>query len=141
MTRLAWLALGAVGGAIMTTLTLTVVYFFVASPLRRLERASGLELPPAVRLVWERDQRDQFLGQGFTLRAFSAPADAASAWAADCPDSYTAKRLDASEIWSKLREQDLAAASPACVKKSESTNHEEIVVIASGQIFHMAIDR
>jgi len=141
MKRVGWFALGAAAGATLTAVALVVAYFLVASPIRRLERASGLDLPPTVRVLWERDQRDQFFGQGFTLRAFTAPTEVASAWVADCPRSFSSRRLDESGIWLKLQEHGLEGASPACVMKSESTNHEEIVVIASGQIFHMAIDR
>jgi hypothetical protein len=141
MKRASLLGLGAIGGAVAATITLVLAYILIASPVLRLESASGLELPPHVRLAWERDQRDQFLGQGFTLRAFSAPSDALGAWVADCPRSFLATRLDESGIWSKLQEQGLEGDLPACVKKSESGTHQEVVVIASERIFHMLLDR
>jgi hypothetical protein len=141
MKRVVWLGLGAVVGAVAAAITVVFAYFLIASPMRRLESASGLELPTNVRLAWERDQRDQFLGQGFTLRAFRVPSDAARAWVADCPRNFASMRLDESGIWSKLQEQGLEGDLPACVKKSESTTHQEVVVIASEQIFHMSVDR
>lgn len=141
MKRAAWLGLGAIVGALAAVITVVLIYFLIASPVRRLERASGLELPSNVRLAWERDQRDQFLGQGFTLRAFSAPSEAARAWVAGCPRSFSSMRLDESGIWAKLQEQGLEGGSPACVKRSESATHQEVVVIASEQIFHMSLDR
>jgi hypothetical protein len=141
MKRAVWLGLGAVVGAVAAAIALVLAYFLITSPVRRLESASGLDLPPNVRLVWERDQRDQFLGQGYTLRAFSAPSEAARAWIADCPGSFSSIRLGESGIWAKLQEQGLEEGLPACVKKSESATHQEVVVIASEQIFHMSLDR
>jgi hypothetical protein len=139
--RAVWLGLGAVVGAVAAAIALLLAYFFIASPVRRLESASGLDLPPNVHLAWERDQRDQFLGQGFTLRAFSAPSEVARAWVAGCPRGFSSMRLDESGIWAKLQEQGLEGGLPACVKKSESATHQEVVVIASEQIFHMSLDR
>lgn len=136
-----WLGLGAVVGAVAASTALVLAYVLIASPVRRLEGASDLELPPNVRLAWERDQHDQFLGQGFTLRAFSAPSEAAREWVANCPRTFSSMRLDESGIWTKLQERGLEGDSPACVKKSESATHQEVVVIASEQIFHMSLDR
>ncbi|MGH7429943.1 MAG: hypothetical protein ACREJ4_16530 [Candidatus Methylomirabilaceae bacterium] len=141
MKRALWLGLGAAVGAVAAAIVLVLAYFTIASPVRRLETASGLDLPSNVRLAWERDQRDQFLGQGFTLRAFNAPSEAARAWVADCPRRFSSMRLDQSGIWTKLQEQGLEGGSPACVKKSESATHQEVVVIASERIFHMSLDR
>jgi len=141
MKRAAWLALGAVVGAVAASIALVVAYFLIASPVRRLESASGLELSTNVRLSWESDQRDQFLGQGFTLRAFSVPPRVARAWVAECPRGFSSVRLDESGIWTKLQQQGLEGGLPACVKKSESTTHQEVVVIAGEQIFHMSVDR
>lgn len=139
--RVGWLGLGAVVGAVAAAIALVLAYSLIASPMRRLESASGLDFPSEVRLAWERDQRDQFLGQGFTLRAFRAPSEAARAWVAECPRNFSSMRLDESGIWSQLQEQGLEGGLPACVKRSESATHQEVVVIASEQIFHMSVDR
>lgn len=136
-----WLGLGVAIGAVVAVISYVLAYFLIASPGRQLESASGLDLPPNVRLVWEQDQRSQFLGQGFTLRAFSAPSEAARAWVAECPRDFLSMRLDESGIWAKLQEQGLEGGLPACVKKSESATHQEVVVIASEQIFYLSMDR
>jgi hypothetical protein len=141
MKRAVWLGLGAVVGAVAAPIALVLAYALIASPVRRLEGASGLELPPKVRLAWERDQHDQFPSQGFTLRAFSAPSEVAREWVENCPLTFSSMRLDESGIWSELQEQGLEGGSPACVKKSKSATHQEVVVIASEQIFHMSLDR
>lgn len=50
-------------------------------------------------------------------------------------------RIDESGIWAKLQEQGLEGGLPACVKKSESATHQEVVAIAGEQIFHLSVDR
>jgi hypothetical protein len=141
MKRTVWLGLGAIIGSLVAVIIVLSAFFLIASPARRLETASGLELPSNVRLVWELDQRDHFFGQGFTLRAFSAPSETARVWVAGCPRGFSSMRLDESEIWAKLREQGLEGDSRACVKTSESATHQEVVVIAGEHIFHMSLDR
>ena len=141
MRNIVWLGLGAIIGAVAATITLVVAYFFFASPVRRLESVSGLELPPRARLSWERHERSGFLGQGFTLHAISVPKETAKIWLADCPLSFSSARLDESGIWSKIKERGVEGSTLACVMSIESATRQEVVVVSTEQIFHLSLDR
>lgn len=141
MSRLAWIGVGATGVSMLVAIVFTISYIVIKSPTGRLQSVSGLDLPSTVRFVWERTEREQFLGQGFTLHAFNAPSKLTARWLADCPMGFSSEQLEASGIWSKLQEQGLDGQTQACVMRKESTYHVDTIVISTGQIFHMALDR
>lgn len=133
-TRIGMLAIVGAGLAALALL------LWLRSPLLLLEHYAGFDLPSGIRFTMETTSRDQFFGQGFTFRVFSAPPDSAAQWKTSCPTGFLSKRLDQTSIWLRIVEWDQDASAPACERELESATNQEIIVISGEWIYHMSID-
>lgn len=141
MTRRWSFVFGAIAGSVAMLLGGATLLMWLDSPIRQLNQAAGLDLGLPVRFVYQRDERDQFLGQGFTLRVFDVASDAGKGFGARCPANFTAERLEASEIWSRLSGLGMDGSTPVCVRDTEETNRQDIVAVSRDRVFHMRVDR
>jgi len=141
MTRPWLFVFGAITGSVVALLGGTAVVLWLQSPTRQLKQAAGLDLGIPVRLAFERDEHDQFLGQGFTLRIFDVAAGGDTGFGVRCPATFSAQRLEASEMWSRLSGLGIRGSTPVCIKDIEETNRQDIVAVSRDRVLHMRIDR
>ena len=141
MTRPSHFVLGAITGSVVTLLGATTLILWLDSPTRQLRQAAGVDLGMLLRFAYQREERDQFLGQGSTLRIFYVASDGGKGFGIGCPASFVAERLETSEIWSRVKGLGLDGATDACVKVTEEKNREDIVAVSRDRVFHLRIDR
>jgi len=139
MNRFYWIAIGFLGGVITSIFVSLLFYLWCFSPLHIVERVLGWNLPRGVGLMWQRDERDAFFGQGSTLSVFSIPNDFARNALAKCPSGFVFGKFDQSGIPEKDAAIDGGAAS--CFLRKEERNRGDIIVISRDRLFHLRVDR
>jgi len=60
MNRPFWISIGVLSAILTTVACWLVMYFYFFSPIRVVERASGLKLPKGVELLWVQEEKDAF---------------------------------------------------------------------------------
>lgn len=139
MRRLFWITVGFFAGIVASVISALLVNFWLWSPLRAIEKLTGLDLPSEVSLEWYDDEHEMFFGQGSTLKAFKIPTDFSEKTLTNCPPGFRSGRFAQSGIpESKARVDEHA---PACFFSKETASREDVVVILQDKMFYLRIDR
>src|SRR4051794_20131180 len=108
----------AVGGFILggfTSCSVGLGMYLFSTPVRILERASGMAWPWETQLLWQRDEREAAFGQGFTLRVFQIPGYLGRGIVSHCPQGYTLKTFAETGMASLVPDEELTADADCCM--------------------------
>lgn len=139
MNRLFWISIGFLSGVITSVISSLLVYFWFFSPVRTVERVLGWKLPSGVALIWQRDQRDGFFGQGSTFSVFAVPNEFSHKRLATCPPMFKSGTFDQSGI--PTTDAHVDGGLPSCFLSKEDLNRQDIIVLSENKLFHLRIDR
>jgi len=80
-----------------------------------------------------------FFNQGATLKVFSIPREFSDEFLKKCPPDFKFGTFHQSGT--PIRDARVDEDLPACIFNKESTNRQDVVVVADQKLFYQRIDR